>query len=300
MTALTGSYPARGTRLRLAPEADYGVLPAQPAWLHLPRTLEAPGPAAVTNVHTPDVPRTAAAYESWSTGPVAGQFACVGRPDAVEPLLDLALERGPGGALSSWTADVWCPDDPRRLAGLVVDTLEWTAGPDGSRATVLARGRSDQPHPGLAAADFAPPGSPVAPYTLRGAALTVAGGTLQGVRRLAVAVRNDVRPGPVDETTTPPGPAWMTPGRRSVTLSLEYYATAGALRALQRAADPFELAAQLSSAAGRMLTLHCPAVRCRSVRRLPGVSGASRYRAALTALPDPATGAAEITWTAGP
>jgi hypothetical protein len=300
MTALTGSHTARETRFRLACEAAYGLLPDTPEWHFLPLAPGDRGLSGVLDVErTPQTPTATAKSSHAGAAHVAGRIACPGLPASAEQILDLALARGPGGEPISWTADVYSPDDPTRLTGLVVDELEWTVHTRGSELAVAVLGRSEQPKADLSPADFGDPPSDLAPYTLRGAQVTAGGSALAGVREVALHVRNAVRPGPAEVSTSGAlRPAWMSAGRRTVTVRLRYLAAGGVFRALQRSGQSFALVAALPNAMGRLLTVQLPAVYCRSVRPVKDTGGPAERRAELLAVAD--TNGTDISWTATP
>jgi hypothetical protein len=134
------------------------------------------------------------------------------------------------------------------------------------------------------------------PFGFRRAQVSAAGTALAGIRGMTLSVRNGLQPGPPD-AADPAAPAWVRPGRRRVSLRMHYYASNGALRALQRAGAAFALDVLLTHAAGWSLSLEFPALFCREVQDDPAPGEPLQRTAECEAA---APGGADLAWTMTP
>jgi len=260
MSAPPGNWhTGRRRHVRLCREQVWGRCPDSPDWLAVP--LLADGFAARASAANFS-PRTR--FGGWRRSlilrdglVVAGSFDALLWPQATGALLAMALERTEG-ELNSYCMDYYTPADPRRLSGLVADSLELRARPGrtGVRLRLELLGRSEGTNPSLTEADFDYSGLSAVPFSFDRAQINLDGAPVTGVEHVVLGVTNAVAAGPLRGGNV----AFLAAGRRAVSLRLVKLDDSNAFSEALRTDGVLTFEMTLAHPEGHVLTMRLPAL----------------------------------------
>ena len=287
-----GGQVHRGWRrhMRWAREASWGQLPPLPAWISVPIQSGRMGLGTAADLFQPDT-----AFKGWKRNAllrerqvVTGRVEVAAWPEVTGLLLDAALERdsSPAAAsyqdLFSYAIDFFTPPDGRRYLGVMVDRLQIGAAEGEVLLRLWLRAWKEEANASLQETDFSYANITPAPFRLRDAAITFAGGAVTDVEAFTIAVDNDLQPGP----NAAGRDAFLTACSRTVSLELTKLHNSDALNDAIRDGGSLSFAATFTHPAGHQLMLQTPVLYAARNSEPADPMHAARSRALLEAVTD--------------
>jgi len=281
-------HEGRDRHVRLAREDEFGSPPSSADWTCLPLDGNGWSVRSARDWFLPEPAMDGASAEPAAPGLLSprGRLSVAPHPEAVQFLLDAALNRPAPDGLHTYCADHVTPVESRRYLGMAAAGLTLSAVADRVRIGLRLCGHDEVAGTGVTSSDFDYSGLTAVPFSLRGAHLELDGAALEAVSGFTLRVNNDLQPGPNVGNRT----AYLLAGRRTVTLRLHGLHGGSRVDEALREGGSVGFSADFSHPAGHSLWLRLPRLLPRRSEGDGPPGRPARRTARLVAARDPSAG----------